>query len=110
MGHLVLNNVHDVTYNNVTFDGAGGGNPDVSGVIEISGNSYNINFVNCTIDPNRDGQGNGVKIVDGGRVHDVTFQNCHFLTQPLELSAPVQERFGAAHGHDPRGGGDGAAE
>ena len=82
MGHLVLNNVHDVTYNNVTFDGAGGGNPDVSGVIEISGNSYNINFVNCTIDPNRDGQGNGVKIVDGGRVHDVTFQNCHFLTQP----------------------------
>ena len=82
MGHLVLNGAHDVTYNNVTFDGAGGGNPDVSGVIEISGNSYNITFVNCTIDPNRDGQGNGVKIVDGGKVHDVTFQNCHFLTQP----------------------------
>jgi hypothetical protein len=82
MAHLVLNGAHDLTYNNVTFDGAGGGNPDVSGVIEISGSSYNITFVNCTIDPNRDGQGNGVKIVDGGKVHDVTFQNCHFLSQP----------------------------
>ena len=81
MGHLVLNGVHDVTYNNVTFDGAGGGDPDVSGVIEISGNSYNITFVNCTIDPNRDRVGNGIKIV-GGSVHDITFQNVHVLTQP----------------------------
>jgi hypothetical protein len=80
-GAVVLNGVHDVTYTNVTFDGAGTGGADSSGVIYIGGGSYNISFIDCTINSNRDGVGDGVKIV-GGDVHDITFDGCHFLTQP----------------------------
>ena len=82
--HLVISSgTHDKTYDNVTFTGGGSGNPNSSGVIEISGDVHNITFVNCTIEPNADGVGNGVKIVDsGGSVHDVTFRNCHFMSQP----------------------------
>jgi len=82
-GHTVLRNVHDVVFNNVTFSGAGSGGPDSSGVIEILGASYNITFVNCTIERNADGVGNGVKIVDSGAgMHDITFENCLFKGQP----------------------------
>jgi hypothetical protein len=78
---LVLNDVHDVTYQGVTFDGAGSGGPDSSAVISIGSDCRHLTFIDCTIDPNRDGVGDGVKI-DGGSVSDLTFDHCHFLTQP----------------------------
>jgi hypothetical protein len=82
-GHLVLRGAHDVTYNNVTFRGAGSNGPDSSGVIEISGASHDVTFVYCTIERNGDGVGNGVKIVDtGSGMHDITFRNCLFKGQP----------------------------
>ena len=80
-GSLILNNVHDRTYDNVTFDGAGVGGPDSSSVIFIGENCYNLRFVHCTIDTNRDHVGDGVKIV-GGSDHDISFIGCHFMTQP----------------------------
>jgi hypothetical protein len=80
-GRLVLSNVHDRTYSNVTFDGAGIGGADSSGVISIGDNCYNLTFTNCTIDANRDHVGDGVKIV-GGSDHDISFIGCHFMTQP----------------------------
>jgi hypothetical protein len=81
IGPLVLSDAHDVTFSNVTFDGAGSGGADSSGVVYIGSNCYNLTFENCTIEPNRDGVGDGVKIV-GGSDHDISFIGCHFLTQP----------------------------
>jgi hypothetical protein len=82
-GAVVLRNVHNVVYNNVTFSGAGSGGADSSGVIQILGSTNKVTFVNCTINRNADGVGNGVKIVDSGAgMHDITFQNCLFKGQP----------------------------
>jgi hypothetical protein len=82
--HLVISgDSHDRVYDNVAFSGGGNGDPSSSGVIEINSGAYNITFVNCTIEANADGVGDGVKIMDaGGTIHDITFQNCHFLSQP----------------------------
>jgi hypothetical protein len=82
-GALTLSNVHDVTYTNVAFVGRGSGNAGASGLITITGASYNITFRNCVINTNQDGVGNGVKIVDSGRgMHDISFENCTFRYQP----------------------------
>jgi len=83
MGYTVLRDVHDKTFENVTFDGAGSGNPDSSGVLELWGACYNLRFRNCTVNENKDGVGNGVKIVDSGAgMHDIVFENPHIMTQP----------------------------
>ena len=56
---------------------------DDSGLIHITGASYNITFRNCTIGTNQDGVGNGVKLLDSGRgMHDITFESCTFKYQP----------------------------
>jgi hypothetical protein len=80
-GALVLNGVHDKEWDGVTFDGAGQGGSDSSGVIMVGSGCYNLVFKNCVIMPNRDGVGDGVKVL-GGDVHDITFDTCHFMTQP----------------------------
>jgi hypothetical protein len=100
MGALSLYNVHDIVYDGVTFDGAGSGGADSSGVIFIMGNTYNITFKNCTIMPNRDGVGNGIKIYDTGGVHDITFENCHIMQQPRMGF----EAIGRGSGDDDGGG------
>jgi len=80
---LLLSGEHDLRFKGVTFDGAGSGYGDTSGVIEITGSSHNITFEDCTIMPNGDGVGNGVKIINvNGGIHDITFTGCHFMTQP----------------------------
>jgi len=81
MGALNLSGVSNRVYENVTFDGAGSGGPDSSGVVVVSGGSHDITFRNCVINPNRDGVGNGIKII-GGSVSNITFENCLIKTQP----------------------------
>ena len=82
-GPLNLNDAHDLVYENVDFEGRGSGYGDDSGLIHITGASYNITFRNCTIGTNQDGVGNGVKLLDSGRgMHDITFENCTFKYQP----------------------------
>jgi hypothetical protein len=81
MGALNLSGVHDKVFEGVTFDGAGTGGPDSSGVIAIWGGCYNLTFRNCVINPNRDGVGNGIKIV-GGDVRDILFEGCITMPQP----------------------------
>ncbi len=82
-GAISLWGVHDRVYDGVTFDGAGTGGADSSGVIFIGSGCYNITFRNCTIMPNRDGVGNGIKVYSGaGTVHDIRFENCRIMTQP----------------------------
>jgi len=84
MGHTVLRDVHDKVFENVTFDGAGGGNPDASGVLELRGACYNLRFTAITINPNRDAIGSGVMIADSGAgMHDIVFETPHIMTQPF---------------------------
>ena len=82
--HLKLNGTsHDLSYANVTFVGGGNGNPDSSGVIEITGGVHDVTFTNCTIETNTDGVGDGIKIVDtGDGLRNITFRNCTIKTQP----------------------------
>jgi hypothetical protein len=82
-GPLTLDGAHDLVYQNVTFSGSGSGYAEASGLIVISGASYNITFRNCVFNTNQDGVGNGVKIIDSGRgLHDITFEGCTFKYQP----------------------------
>jgi hypothetical protein len=80
---LVLTDAHDLVFEGLDFEGRGSGYGDVSGIILIQGASHNITFRDCIIGTNRDGVGNGVKIIDFGHgMHDITFINCTFKYQP----------------------------
>jgi len=83
-GAVTLIGVHDKVYDNVTFDGSGNGNPDSSAVLTVAGGCYNLTFRNCTIRPNRDGVGNGIRVFDfyGAAPHDIRFEDCTIETQP----------------------------
>jgi len=82
-GPLILEDAHDLEYDNVVFSGSGSGEGDDSGLIYITGASHDITFRDCVIKTNQDGVGNGVKILDTGRgMHDITFEDCTFEYQP----------------------------
>ena len=92
---VTLNNVHDQVWDGVTFMGSGNGWGDMSGLVLITGASYNLTFRNCTFATNQDGVGNGVKIFDtGAGIHDISFESCTFRYQPrmgFEVNGRVQE-------------------
>jgi len=84
MGATVLVGVHDQVYENVVFDGAGNGDPDVSAVLTVAGGCHNLTFRNCIINPNGDGIGNGIRVFDfyGDAPHDIRFEDCTVMPQP----------------------------
>ena len=98
-GSLTLNNVHDVVYDNVDFEGAGTNWGADGGLILIEGNSYNITFRNCIIGTNQDGLGNAVKIYTANtNIHDITFENCTIKYQP-RMGIEVNDRSNAGNGY-----------
>jgi hypothetical protein len=101
-GPLTLTNVHDRVYQNVDFEGRGSGYGDASGLIYITGASYNITFRDCIIGTNQDGVGNGVKLLDSGAgMHDISFVNCTFKYQPrmgIEVNGRADPSEGGSGG------------
>jgi hypothetical protein len=102
-GALTLTNAHDLVFDGVDFEGSGNGWGDASGLVVIQGASYNITFRNCIFGTNKDGVGNGVKVIDSGAgIHDITFDHVYVKYQPrmgLEVIGRAKAQGGGTNGY-----------